>query len=499
MLGLDRVVAETAWPVALAIFTLLGAAVAFVIIRRLARDFKSRLNNQVRRLCDETLTALLSEATEYENALVRLRSFSKAVLHAAFAGILAEDKNPSPERVAALRRLCEDLGIVALWRRRLTADRGRRGLSNLLSCISQRRGPLHFVLRAEAAENLGIICHQPSWPLLVDALDDPNGSVSSAAVRNLARIREPESFAALAHRLESAAQEPAPAISIRSLRMALGGFPVTQAVGLRELLKHSRPRVRLVASEVVALMVQREATESRKRNGHPDGLSAEIIEIFFVRLAKDEDADVRACAADVLAHLDLFRALPVLTQLLGDPAWFVRMHAVRAFRRPRLGPLTVVSERLTDPHWRVREAAARTLFARGRSGVRRLFEHFLATDDRYSQDQVAEEIARAGLLPSILGQYGEFGGELETRFVDEMVLRGFGHLLLPALQDGVRAEKSRALLQGMSRHSNDNVELFRRQWTGSAPVPQSIRESQPADKAGETALDSDSLVAVEAS
>ena len=134
--------------------------------------------------------------------------------------------------------------------------------------------------RAEAAENLGVIRHQPSWKLLVKALDDPHGAVQSAAARSLARIREPESFAALADRLESAAQDPSPTTSVRSLKMALASFPVVQVSRLRHLLAHAHPRVRLVASDVVGLMVQRESAESPNGGFNASRLPPEVAEIF---------------------------------------------------------------------------------------------------------------------------------------------------------------------------------------------------------------------------
>jgi len=486
---------------AVALLALLGAVIGFVVIRRVKRDCESRLGNQTRRLCEEALHGLLTAEIQHLDALARLRRLPKAQVRASFESILREDKEPSPERAAALRKLCEDLGLVALWRRRLAARRSTRGASRLIDYLYvwRRRGPLNFVLRAEAAENLGIICDQSSWPLLVDALDDPNGAVRSAAVRNLARIREPRGFAALADRLELAARDSAPEISARCLKMALASFPLMQAARLRQPLEHPHPRVRLLASEVVFLMVQREAAEGGDPGFNCEHLPAEVAEIFLTRLARDHDPDVRARAADVVARLEPFCALPVLTPLLGDSAWFVRLHAVRALRHQRTAPLALLSQRLTDPHWRVREAAARTLFTRGRSGVRRLFEHFLTTDDRYSQEQVAEQIERGGLVAFALENYGESGRELETRVVEAMVLRGFGDILLPALRNGTPPEKSRALVQELSRSSNANADLFMRQWVGSASTEREIPERPLADKSRPAGLEPDRLAPVEVS
>ena len=178
-------------------------------------------------------------------------------------------------------------------------------------------------------------------------------------------------------------------------------------------------------------------------------------------MAIDEDPDVRARAADVVAHLEPSRAATVLTPLLGDSTWFVRLHAVRALRHQEFTSLAL-SRRLTDPHWRVREAAVQTLLARVHSGIRRLLEHFLTTEDAYSREQVVEQIERAGLIPAIIEACGELGRELETQFALEMVRRGFGEVLLRASRNGGPHEKPRTLVRDLSRHSNANIDRYTR-------------------------------------
>lgn len=499
MIAFDRIIAQAAWPLAATFSAILAALMAFAVVRRAQRTLQSRRGDRAHALCMAALDEVLTAAIAYSDALVMLRRLPQARVRASFESILTTDKNPPPERARILRRLCGDLGLVARWHRRLATELSPHRGSRLFGYVLRRSGPFDFVLRAEAAENLGVIYHQPSWRLLVGALDDPNGAVRSAAARSLARIREPESFAALADRLESAAQHPIPEISAKCLKMALASFPATQAAALQRLLKHAHPHVRLLASDVVGLMIERESAESPGGGFDASRLSAEVAEIFITRLAEDEDADVRARAADVVAYLEPFRAMPVLTPLLEDSAWFVRLHAVRAFGQQRFASLALLSHRLTDPHWRVREAAAQTLFACGRSGIQRLFEHLVATEDLYSQEQVAEQIERAGLLPSLLETYGEIGREPETRFVKEMVLRGFGDTLIPALRNGVPPAKKQALIQDLSQRSNTNVDLFMRRWAGSAGVEQSTHESWPADESEPLTAGLEKLDAVEVS
>ena len=495
----QSIVAEAAWPLATALSALLAALILFVLVRRARGNLKSLRNEQTCTLCHELIGGLMTTAIEYPDALAQLRKHPVAQVRASLSAILTTDKNLPPERAALLRALCEDLGLVAQWRRTLADNRHASRKANPFIRFLRCRRPFSFVLRAEAAENLGIIHHQPTWRLLVEALDDPNAAVRFAAARSLARIREPESFTALADRLEAAAQDPAPKISVRSLKMALASFPVTQAWALQRLLQHAHPRVRFLASDVVALMVQRESSESRPRGFDSSCLAPELAETFLTRLAKDENPDVRARAASVVARLEPAHAMPVLEALLGDPAWFVRLHAVRELRHQRFAPLSLVSQRLTDPNWRVREAAAQTLAARGRSGLQKLLEHFLATGDRYSQEQVVEQIERAGLVPSILEAYGEAGRKLETRFVEEMVLRGFGDTLLPALQKDVPPEKLRALAQELTHTPKAKIDLFLRQLASFASAEQDVRESWPANESEPVASGCESPAIVEVS
>ena len=480
----ESVVVQAAWPLVTALFALLAALILFVLARRARGNLKSLRSERTTALCHELIGSLMTAAIEYPDALARLRKHPTVRVRASLAAILTADKNLPPRRAALLKTLCEDLGLVAQWRRTLADNRN----------AGRKVNPFSFVSRAEAAENLGTVQHQPSWRLLVEALDDPNAGVRLAAARSLARIREPESFTALADRLESAAQHPTPKISVRSLKMALASFPISQAGVLQPLLEHSHPRVRFLASDVVALMVARESAESP--TGFDSGqLAPEVAEVFLARLAEDEDADVRARAASVVAWLEPAEAVPVLAALLDDSAWFVRLHAVRALRHQRFAPLSLAGERLTDPNWRVREAAAQTLAARGRSGLQKLLEHFLTTRDRYSQEQVVEQVRRSGFLPSILEACGEPGRRLETRFLAEMVARGFGDILLQALQKEVPLEKPQALPHTLK----DKVDLLLRQLAGLASADHDAPEDWPVNESEPVAPGSEGLPVMEVS
>src|SRR5205814_2721689 len=82
--------------------------------------------------------------------------------------------------------------------------------------LLRRVGRLNFLVRARSAENLRLVRHQPSWPLLVKALDDPHPDVQTAAAGALAALREPQSFPALVERLRASALGPPASLSLRS-------------------------------------------------------------------------------------------------------------------------------------------------------------------------------------------------------------------------------------------------------------------------------------------
>src|SRR5579859_7751492 len=181
-----------AWPTAILFLTAAAGLMAFAVLRRLSRrSYRGRLldlGNEVRPL----LNALLADSIEYGDVLSQLRALQRQYKQAALEKWLMADRDLSPEKVPVLRRLCEDLGLIDLWQRRLVAERST-GSEPSQGIARGRSHPLSFVLRAESAENLGIIRHRPSWRILVEALTDPHITVRAVASRALARIQEPES------------------------------------------------------------------------------------------------------------------------------------------------------------------------------------------------------------------------------------------------------------------------------------------------------------------
>lgn len=432
-----------------------GMLIAFALLRRRQREKGFEAIDELRRHALPIISSLAAGTLDYRNAFQALSESTHGpeqaflVEHLLFGG-----SHPTPISTQTLRRLAMDFGLVKLWEQGLRghfeAGSWREALSHPEVALEGVR-PLNFLLRARSAERLGLVRHQPSWHLLVEALDDPHPDVCSAAARALGAIAEPQSFSALVERLQAVVLKSSTGLSFRVVKAALVGFPLEQAGGLAESLKHSHPHVRFLATDVIREMVETQARRERDFLLRAENFAPELSELFLTSLAFDANPDVRARAAPVIARLDDPRAVLGLVALLGDFQWFVRLHAVRASAQQRLARLVEpVAHRLTDPNWRVREAAVRTLLSFGSAGARRLVGHFLATQDRYSLEQIAEELQRTGLPPALLAEYGYDGDRRLAQLVERLIGMGKSSCALALLQSGADHGVGEKLLEDFS-------------------------------------------------
>ncbi len=421
-----------AWTLALALSALVGALAGSLFLRRAVRFGLARHRRSTRARIQPLIDGLCDNCIDSEAGFDKLRKYPEAVRQMLLDRLALGDEDADPVRLARLRSICADFGLVDLWRRQLTRPPSGWSIPALLSrkLTSLERIPsLSFVVRAEAADNLGRIRDQTSCRLLGNALEDPHLAVRSAAAQALSRIRAPSSFPVLVRKLEDAALGRGATLSVRTLRMTLSAFPLACTSGFADMLQHPHRRARFLAADVIATMMERNSVAAQSRiplfplkislreagnlnqinkalpkgktaeSGFPpphDALPGRVAEIFLTRLPRDPNPDVRARASDVIAHLDDPRAAPALVALLNDGEWFVRLHAARALSRYRPCPIEALGRRLTDSNWRVREAATKAIATQGRRGVSFLLAHYRATTDRYSREQVGEQIQRAG-------------------------------------------------------------------------------------------------------
>lgn len=480
MVGFSHSVAEFVWALAIALAAVAVTLAGFLFLRRAFHAAVSRHSQKLSARLEPWIEGLLDGSLDYETGLDTLREYPKYARRAVRERLTLAFADAGPECLARLSRLCTDLGLVDLWRRQLSRQPSGGLLSGLMGrglTPLERLPGLSFVARAEAAENLGLIRDRRNSPLLVKASNDPNPAVRSVAVRALGRIHAPATFPILASRLQDAALGQGRNVSVRSLKMTLASFPLIYAADLGAMLQHPHRRVRFLAADVIAAMVQHSSLRAQSCYIPRDPLLDPIAEIFLNGLVIDENPDVRARAADVIGHLDDGRAVPALLTLLEDREWFVRLHATRALAECASFPIDTLGSRLVDSNWRVREAAAQALTAQGQRGVRFLLTHFRATSDRYSREQVAEQIERLGLIPSLVAAFGDLGATEETQFIEGMVRLGRTASLRAGLQSAPEYKRSGLLAELRQRGESSGEELFPSTGAGSA-TPLSIARSR---------------------
>jgi HEAT repeat protein len=437
-----------------------GALVAAAIARRQRRERYFQRIDDLRQRYKPVITAVLAQKLEYVRGVELLRGISGFDREYVLEQLCLE-VHATGEEIPILRHLCEDLGLVRLWQSRLS---GQMNIASLREAFTRPEGflewfgGLRFLLRAKSADNLGIIRHRASWPLLVKALEDSHPDVQSVAVRSLAAIQEPESFPALVQRLHDVVLKPSTRLSLRAVKTALVSFPLSYGPKLIPSLTHSHRRIRFLATDVIREIVERLAGQDEEFMLDPRDFSPALAEVFLTQLCFDENPDVRARAAPVVAYLADPRSTPVLLTLLEDAQWFVRLHTVRAFARRRfISQAAHLAHRLTDPHWMVREAAARTMLVYGQVGNEQLATHFLSTEDRYSQEQIADEMQRAGLIPSLLAQYATESGGSTGRVLERLVSMGKTSYLVSLLAQTSERSVRQKFLQKWGRSSDPQI------------------------------------------
>lgn len=432
---------------ALAIFLgsllLIGAAIG----RRLKRERDFKILDSLRQRSISILERLSAGALDYGTGLEQLRGMIKPGAQQAVEGILLEHAG-QPRYIPMLGRLLEDLGMIESWQRGIGAAAETPGAGR--NALSRQRGA-RFYHRARDAQNLGRLGHRQSWPLLVNALDDPHIDVREAAVRSLAAIGDPQSFPALAERLRVGLISPQPALSDRILRPALARFPPELANHLEPMMKDVNAQVRLAAAQVLRDMLGNYAVT------HSEFMmvNLELSGMIVTRLSSDKDPDVRAAAADLMALMKDEASGGRLIRSADDEAWFVRLHAVRALgERRNLAFHAALGTHLTDPHWRVREAAARALAAAGSAGTGALLRVFAATEDVYAREQIAEALETSGLMAGLASRCTGEDALPEREVLLEIVKIGKTSSLESWLRRQLAPQRD-AFLAMLLRDSND--------------------------------------------
>jgi len=436
----------THWAFIILVSVVMGTFVliAVAFIRRWQQIRYSRYVHTLQRQYRPVVAKLLS-GQRSPSGIEALRELPLADLELLLDPFFSRRKLPE-EWMVLLRALCAELGLIALWQSRLANGQSAATTSGQGTPKDfPDRAVMRYLLRAKSIRNLGKLRHQPSWPLLVKAVDDRHPDIQLVALRSLAALGAPESFPLLRERLHAVVQGHSTSPPLPGLQAAMVSFDLDCAPALMPSLQHPDRQLRLCATEILRTMVCREAARQPGITLTPELLTAPMVELLLTGLAVDASAEVRARAAEVIVLLADARAMPVVHHLLRDHQWFVRLHTVRALAQLRqtAEPLHLdIRECLRDPHWRVREAAIQTLISLGGAGKHQLYEHFLTSPDRTTRAQIVEVIERTGMLSALVEEYSA-----GTKGVDALVVEQLASAAAPLGISGVLRASSPEIRQ----------------------------------------------------
>lgn len=405
-----------------ALFLISVALIIYALGRRTRHEQDFRALDESRRRLRAIFAVLREGKLDYDAARTQASALLRPSLGLGMEQLLIEHLK-LPADAAVAKRLANDLGYIARWQ------------------LGLRLEPS---VRAKNAENLGLAKDRESWELLVRSLNDADADVRRTALRALAAIGDPDSFPAVIQYVQEATAPLEGLFSERDLLAALSCFPFQDCRRLLPLLCDDNSKLRRLALETLTQMT----TASQ------DGLcwledaeqGSVIAGLILSPLAGDGDPEIRARAARLLARVKDGRATLKLRGLLNDPAWFVRLHAVRSLAgRQALDDLAQIAAHLSDAHWRVREAAAQALLHQGTHGTGQLVSFFLSTRDAYAREQIAEVLVTSGELTRMLDRCGSNCAGLEFDALKEISNMGKAGGLQPAIESLISSRSTSAI------------------------------------------------------
>ena len=160
----------------------------------------------------------------------------------------------------------------------------------------------------------------------------------------------------------------------------------------------------------------------------------------ILEVARDEDPNVRAAAAEALAGAGT-TAIQPLIGLASDPVWYVRAHAARSIgAHGRLRLARFVTPLLADRSWWTRAAAKEALERFGEPASNMVVE-YLDHEDRFARNGAAEVLQNTGYLERLALAARETPDGFEARLL-ERAYRAGGERLARATED--RADRHAA-------------------------------------------------------
>lgn len=234
--------------------------------------------------------------------------------------------------------------------------------------------------RRRALVALGRTRAPEAVPVLAEALDDPERETRVAAVRGLGGTGLAEAAVQMLDRVVGRGlRTPGPTLQ-NSLLNCCRGRPAILLPYLRQAEGGAREMLARVLAE----------------------LATSEMEEDILLLAADPLAEVRASAARALGVARSGSALGILSELVHDHEWFVRLRAVvalRALQDARAIPVLLAA--LCDANLLVRLRAAEAL-AQMDPHLEQIVEKVVEVQDRYALHAIISELERAGRFAKLL-------------------------------------------------------------------------------------------------
>lgn len=310
------------------------------------------------------------------------------------------------ERTFALRSQWNDILIgrvpARTWRlRRLDCEIVESILLDSIAMASAQELPL--LLRCLRSSGL--------LDMRIHQARAATGWTRRTALVALGRTRTPEAIGPLAEALDAAEEETRIA-AIRGLGLtglSQAAIPILDCLllGKRPILEHALKNALANCCRSSPGILMRYLKQSA---GRPRGLLARVLAELatpelgedLILLATDNDPEVRASAARALGNSQPSFALPVLSVMVKDKEWFVRLRAVAALasidHNGRIRPLL---HALCDSNRYVRLRAAGAL-AQIQSNLDHILSQVVETQDNYALQTFISELERSGAIENLV-------------------------------------------------------------------------------------------------
>lgn len=469
----------------------------FVFYRRLARKRYYAIKDAARERYQPVITEFFAGQITVEKGIQLLAGAkTRPELDAMEEMLLQPVASSDRQRIS---ELLLGTGHVERWVRQ--AFGRRRGREVLRSAIRGQTPPpeasslarvmnpilrlrILSVPRAIAIDHLGWLATSLAGIFATEALKDPAAEVRSTAISIIGRNHDPTAVPLLVEELERAVSQDSD-LSLRGIKLALVCYGSDDLPYFVPYLTHKLPRVRFFLVDAIAQICARTTrgllaaspdssrgmssssrnVSSSSRHGSSSGssrgkssrglllnkndFSRDFYDVFIGHLVADQFADVRARSSGVIRHFRDSRTAEALRNLLRDENEFVRLHTARACADRSYAILIPdLARLLEDSKWRVREAAAQSLRAFGHDGVRELYRQFIDTKDRYTSEQVTEEIQRSGAIEDLAASLVPANPDfvLAEAVCRKMILMGKTSLLLNVMASPMVPAEARAVI-----------------------------------------------------